>query len=56
MHFRASLHDPVVSLTLESDTVGGSKLMLRSLIDNMMSSTGDAVDWQSVIDHVAAIN
>lgn len=47
LHFRPSLHDPVVSLTCESETPGGIAAMVRTLLaGGVEEATADAgVDW-----------
>ncbi len=46
LHFRPSLHDPVVSLTCESETAGGIAAMVRTLLaGGVEEATGDALDW-----------
>jgi phosphomannomutase len=46
LHVRPSLHDPVVSLTCESETGGGVAAMVRALLEGgVEEATADAVDW-----------
>lgn len=46
LHFRPSLHDPVVSLTCESEMAGGIADMVRTLLaGGVEEATGEAVDW-----------
>ena len=47
LHFRPSLHDPVVSLTCESETAGGVAAMVRTLLaGGVEEATADGgVDW-----------
>lgn len=53
LHFRASLHDPVISLTCESEVEGGVAAMLGTLIDcGMPDATSDTVDWASAVQYL----
>lgn len=47
LHFRPSLHDPVVSLTCESETTGGIAAIVRTLLEGgVEEATAEAgVDW-----------
>jgi len=53
LHFRPSLHDPVVALTCESEVEGGIAAMLGTLIDGgMLDATNDMVDWSSCMEYL----
>jgi phosphomannomutase len=54
LHFRPSLHDPVVALTCESEMEGGIGAMLETLIDaGMMKATEEEVDWSAVMEYMS---
>lgn len=49
LHFRASLHDPVISLTAESDSNGGIDRMLEQLLHlGIDKGIEGLLDWSAL--------
>lgn len=53
LHFRASLHDPIISLTMESDVKGGVRHILQELINaGFIKGTEEFLDCSAMIQYV----
>lgn len=55
LHLRESLHDPIISLTAESDIEGGVNLILEALVaSGLFDEAGvrGMIDWESFVQEL----
>jgi phosphomannomutase len=52
-HFRSSLHEPIISLTIESDREGGIRDMLQGLGKSISNKIEPFVDWAPIQEQIS---